>query len=101
MLQAILADLEAARCRAAARWRWGLGTGVCGGNGEQGLQGINATIARRSSHPRLAEVSIAWAQPYPSISGGLTSAIKVRKNWNRARLVGVGLSWTRPESSAA
>ena len=28
-------------------------------------------------------------------------AISVRKNWSRARLVGLGSSWTRAESSAA
>jgi hypothetical protein len=42
-----------------------------------------------------------WAQPSSSGSGVLASASRVRKNWNRARLVGVGSSCNRPESSAA
>ena len=52
-MQSILTGLEAARCRAEARRRWGLAARLTGGGGERGLQGINATIGPRSSHPPL------------------------------------------------
>ena len=92
MLKAILAGLAAARWRAAARRGWEMGTRVWGDGGEQEPQGINATIGPQSSHPP-ADEPMAWgAHPYPSRSGELTSAISVRKTWNRALLVGVGSS---------
>ena len=49
----------------------------------------------------LGEAPLAGAQHCPSEEGRVMSAIRVRKNWNRARLVEVGSSWTRPENSAA
>ena len=91
-MQSILTGLEAARFRRVAGRRWGLAARVTGGGGERGLQGINATVGPQSSHPPLVCRWQGRAQPYPSRSGELTSAIKVRKNWNRARLVEVGLS---------
>lgn len=50
VLRAILARLGAAHCRGVARRRWGLGSR--GGDAEQGLEGISATVGPRSSHPR-------------------------------------------------
>ena len=50
VLRAILARLGAAHCRGVARRRWGLGTR--GGDADQGLEGISATVGPRSSHPR-------------------------------------------------
>ena len=58
VLQVILAEPAAPRCRVAARRRWGEGTRGWGGDGSRGLQNINATIGINSSQASIgAEAS--------------------------------------------
>ncbi len=58
VLQVILAEPAAPRCRVAARRRWGEGTRGWGVDGRRGLQRISATIGFNSSQASMgAEAS--------------------------------------------